>query len=854
VRIVHTCTIVWLLVWPALPAEAQRPAAARLVLTVIDPSGARIPNATATILARNDVTLPTPRTYLGPAGHIVADDLAPGMYNLRVDAAGFASVHLDGLRVSGEVRQTVRLTLYQVSETVVVESDQQSTAIDPRGFSTVLTRDQIDALPDDPAEMAALLRDLAPPGAVIRIDGFPGGLVPPKSQILSIRLPRLDSYAAQEHGGLTALSFIEIVTTPGGGRLQGASDVSWRHGGLSARHPLTHSPPADSARAAALSLDGPLIRDTSSFALSVRGGTLASTAAVGAVGPDGHPIADDPVRAHAWTALSGRLVSSAWGGQTARVSVSREQRTAHNAGVGGLNLRDRAYRLSTFDWNVRAVSSGPLGRRLSMESRLDLGWRGQRATPFVEAPTVKVLDAFHAGGAQVAGAERSFDLAGGVDLEYGRGVHALRAGVLVEREHSRSARHLNYLGTYTFSSLDAYLAGRPTTYTRRVGRPASELTNLQFAAYTQDDVRMRRSVLIGYGVRYERQSTVGGAGRLLPRVSLAWSPSRRGTTTVRAGAGLFSEWLAPEVYHQSRLLDGTQQFDILIHQPGYPEPDENSGVVRRERYGLSPDVRLPLVTAASIGVEQQLGALARVHAGYSRRAARHLLRGRDAHQRADGQPPEEASGNVVLATSDAGLHTHTVVVQASSLGVGRRASVIAAYVFSATSSNTAGAFVAPPTGVLDEEWGPTMPAHTFTATMSARAIGPISLSLTPRWRSGIPYSVTTALDTNRDGLFTERPRGTRRHSQRTPPQFDLGARIAVAVGFGRGSHTGGTPAVDSVGSASPRYRIEVFVAAQNVTNRPTYTAMGSVLGSPLFGRPLAALDPRRIDMGVRLIF
>jgi hypothetical protein len=94
-----------------------------------------------------------------------------------------------------------------------------------------------------------------------------------------------------------------------------------------------------------------------------------------------------------------------------------------------------------------------------------------------------------------------------------------------------------------------------------------------------------------------------------------------------------------------------------------------------------------------------------------------------------------------------------------------------------------------------------MPAHTFTATMSARAIGPISLSLTPRWRSGIPYSVTTALDTNRDGLFTERPRGTRRHSQRTPPQFDLGARIAVAVGFGRGSHTGGTPAVDSVGSA-----------------------------------------------------
>jgi hypothetical protein len=852
-RTVHTCMVASLLWWVGAPAEAQTSSGTRLILTVLDPSGARVPHAAVIILEINGAALPTPRTYLGPAGRIVADDLVPGVYGVRVDAPGFASAFVRSLRVSGEVRHTVRLTLHRVSESVVVQADPQRAALDPRGFSTLLTREQIDALPDDPAEMAAVLRDLAPPGAVIRIDGFPGGLMPPKSQILSIRLPRLDSYAAQEHGGLSALSVIEIVTAPGGGRVQGTTDLSWRHRALNARHPLTHSPPADSARTVAVALDGPLIPDAASFAVAIRRGILDVTDPVRAVGLDGAPLADDPVRTQAWTTISGRLVASLHGGQTARVGFSSERRTTHNAGVGGLNLRDRAYRLDTSDWSVRAVSGGPIGRRLTLESRLELRWADQRAVPLVETPTVKVLDTFHAGGAQVAGGQRTFDLAAAADLEYGRGVHALRAGVLVERGRSLSTRRVNYLGTYTFPSIDAYLAGRPATYTRRVGTPAHELTNLQLAAYAQADVRVRRSVLIGYGARYERQSLVAGAGRALPRVSLAWSPSPRGATTVRAGAGLFSEWMAADVVHQGRLLDGERQYDILVHQPAYPGTDEAAAVVRRERYGLALGLDLPLVAAGSIGVEQHVGTLVRVHAGYARRVAWHLLRGLDTNMPVNGHRPDPASGSVVHATSDAGLRTHTFTLQASSVGIGRRASLLAAYVYTDARSNTAGPFVVPPRGRLDDEWGAITPSHMLTATANVRAFGPVSLSATPRWRSGFPYSLISGTDDNHDGLFTERPPGTPRHSQRTPAQFDLGIRLSFVAGLGRESASPGT--ADSMpGSTTSRYRIEVFVAAQNVTNRPTYTAIGSVVGSPAYGEPLAALDPRRLDVGLRLAF
>ena len=65
-------------------------------------------------------------------------------------------------------------------------------ASDPNSdrFSNVLLEGQIDALPDDPDEMEKVLKEMAGPGATIRVDGFRGGRLPPKSQIRSIRFSR----------------------------------------------------------------------------------------------------------------------------------------------------------------------------------------------------------------------------------------------------------------------------------------------------------------------------------------------------------------------------------------------------------------------------------------------------------------------------------------------------------------------------------------------------------------------------------------------------------------------------------------------------------------------------------------
>src|SRR5262249_60622201 len=112
-----------------------------------------------------------------------------------------------------------------------IASDRRAT------FGTALTREQIAALSDDPDEMAQQLQDLAGGNAVIRVDSFEGGRLPPKTAIKAIHITR-DAFAAENHyaGGL----FIDIITQPGLGPLRTNFNTRLRSGRLSGAPPADH--------------------------------------------------------------------------------------------------------------------------------------------------------------------------------------------------------------------------------------------------------------------------------------------------------------------------------------------------------------------------------------------------------------------------------------------------------------------------------------------------------------------------------------------------------------------------------------------------------------------------------------
>ena len=136
-------------------AAAQPARDARAIVTVVDMTGAILPNATVVV---------TPREPAGAAGITVAADesgvaivpgLKPGRYDIKAEFSGFDAFELADVRLrAGDNKQQIELELTAFTDTVEVGQDPQAAAADPNNtLSTTLTDAEIEALSDDPNEL-----------------------------------------------------------------------------------------------------------------------------------------------------------------------------------------------------------------------------------------------------------------------------------------------------------------------------------------------------------------------------------------------------------------------------------------------------------------------------------------------------------------------------------------------------------------------------------------------------------------------------------------------------------------------------------------------------------------------------
>ena len=162
------------------PARAQAPQAGALQVTVVDSTGAVLPGATVTVTgldAANKAAAIEP-VKAGGDGVATIAKLAPGRYAIQADFEGFETRRIPEVRVrNGNNRQVLMLPIAGHKESVTVGQDKQTAAADPRGssFGTTLTREQLEALSDDPDVLRQQLMDMAGPGAIIKVDSFEGG-------------------------------------------------------------------------------------------------------------------------------------------------------------------------------------------------------------------------------------------------------------------------------------------------------------------------------------------------------------------------------------------------------------------------------------------------------------------------------------------------------------------------------------------------------------------------------------------------------------------------------------------------------------------------------------------------------
>ena len=870
---------------PAASGAQEREQTGRLRLTIKDPSGAVVPGAMVQIRGGEARTASSVRSDVlsDRQGVAVVEGLTPGRYVVEVAFPGFETLVIPDARVrAGENRRDAVLTIKKLDERVSVGRDPETVASDPNNdrFNTVLSRDQINALPDDPDEMERVLKEMAGPGASIRVDGFRGGRLPPKAQIRSIRFSR-DMYAAENHAA--GMVFVDIVTQPGLGPLAGSMDVLFRDDTLNARNAYVTEKGPEQTQQYTFNLSGTLLKERTSFSLSATGASLYDSANVNAFGPDGSRSVGAIRRPADRINFNGRLDHALTKAHTLRGNLQSNGNEQHNLGVGGFELGDRSYSRTTDDTLLRLSESGPWSRNVFGESRLQLRHQQNTSRSDVEAAAVRVLDTFTIGGAQQAGGRESVELEWATNVDWTKGKHAMRAGVLVEGGRYESDNRTNYLGTFTFTSLADYDAGRPANYTRRLGNPLVEYSHWQAGIFVQDDWRARSNLTLSGGLRQEIQSHLDDRINLAPRAGFTWSPFRSGRTTVRGGGGIFYEWLESETYEQVLRVDGLRQQDLVITNPGYPDPFSGGAaqeVLPASRYVLAGDLVAPRRLMANVGVSQQLSSRVGLNVSYSRIRGENRFRGRNINAPLNGVRPDPSVGNVTQVESTANLRGQTFVAGLNFQVPARRIMLFANYAWLNQETDADGPFGLPADSYdLAREWGPVLgvPRHSVSGMFSAPLVRNMRVSLTGGVRSGTPYNITTGRDDNGDTVFNDRPGGIQRNAGRTDTTWEAGGRLSYAFGFGQrppaggaGGPHGGTPVmiVQRIGGAGgseisgsfgggaedKRIRFELFVSGSNIFNAVNRTAYSGVMTSPFFGQATAALPGRRVDVGLRVGF
>jgi len=850
---------------------------ARLRITVVDPSGAAVVGAHVTIrpFAKSAAS---PTGSSGAAldtdsrGEALFTGIAAGRYTISAESPGFEPYEARDVGVRGETHREVKLAIARRLETVEVGRDPRERASDPRSdaFATVLNQAEINELPDDPDEMEQVLKDMAGPGATLRVNGFRGGRLPPKNQIQQIRFRR-NMFAADVHeAGFVS---IDITTKPGFDSWRGATSVGFRDSALGARNAFAPVKGDERRERYGFSLNGPLRKSRSSLALSADGFEAFDSKTIIAALPSGY-FADSIRRPNDTLNFSARVEHALTASQVVRAEFQRNRSFTDNLGAGDFDLPERGYSQTVNDHVFRLWMSGSVGKSQFNEFRFQFRSSSTESAPTSTAPAVLVLNAFDAGGAQLAGV-RSVDLIDvSDDFDIPRGKHAMRAGFLIEEGRYRTAELRNTGGTFTFASLEDYSAGRPTTFSRNIGNPHVVASQVQAGLYFQDDYRARKDLTLSGGVRLEHQTHIGGF-HVGPRGGIVWSPFKSGKTTVRAGGGVFFDWFDAQSYEEAVQLDGTHQQIATIVRPGYPDPSLGGQaiVLPPGRVQLASQLGQPELREAMVGVEQSLPGGVRLNAMYIRRRGANQLRGVNINTPlATGARPDPTAGAITQLESVAWSAFDGLSFNLNYANPARKTFVSVNYTLSRSLNEADTPFSLPADSYnLAAERGPAPndARHRFMALANVPLVANFRLGTAVRVQSARPYDITTGHDDNGDTISNDRPAGVTRNTGRGRAQVDIGARFSWAKGFGTkpASNTGGPQvrivrgndadplgSMGGLGNADKRYTVEIYAQAYNLLNHTNALTFSGVLTSPFFGQPTSAAPPRRLELGGRIGF
>ena len=520
--------------------------------------------------------------------------LAPGKYLLRAEATGFAGSEVSEVDVNAGQRATFDMTLKVTIEEqkVTIESETPISAdANANANQTLITGKDLDALPDDPDELAAALQALAGPsagpnGGQIFVDGFTGGRLPPKESIREIRINQ-NPFAAEND---QPSGRIDVLTRPGTDKLRGSTFFNFQDESFNSRNPFATSSDKRSpfqVRQYGGNLGGPIVAKRASFFIDFERREIDDSELVRATVLDDFlnplEVGFGVVVPRRTLTFSPRFDVQLNSSNTLIARYSFNRSTTDNNGVGGFSLPERAYVSDFTQQEVQFTETAILTATMINETRFQFSHNGSSSLGNILVPTLNVSSSFISGGSQVGKVENSNKR---MDLQnftaWQKGTHAFKFGGRLRRVSISDSNPNNFGGSYTFSggnvpsldannnpifnqpvfadSLERYRrtllfanlsdleirrrGGGASQFNMAGGNPLATVSQTDYGFYAQDDWRIRPNLTLSYGLRYEGQTNIGSALNFAPRLAVAWSPGAANSTkppkmVIRAGGGVF---------------------------------------------------------------------------------------------------------------------------------------------------------------------------------------------------------------------------------------------------------------------------------------------------------------------------
>jgi len=684
----------------SLSAFAQGTGTGTIKGQVLDDTGAYVP--------ATDVRITGPRGFTrniqsDALGTFTVPGLQPGSYTIKTARTGFAIASIPVNVESGKVVSiNIPLKVEASKQEVTVQGETVGTVsveASSNASQLVLKQAEIDALPDDPDDLAADLQALAGPsagpnGGQIYIDGFTGGQLPPKASIREIRINQNPFSSEYDRLGFGR---IEILTKPGTDRMRGSVNFNDSDGVFNSRNPLSDNKPDFSSRQFGGNIGGPINKRTSYF-FDFERRNITDNANINALELDPQTLVpfqfkQAVVTPNSRTDFSPRIDYAINDKHTLVIRLTDEWAHADNAGLGTTTLPTRAYQTKSSEKGGYITETAVLSAKVINETRFRFLHDTTSSTGDNSIPSISVSSAFSGGGAGVGhswGTTNSYELQN--YTSFVQGVHSMKFGVRLIASTNTNNQSNGFNGNYSFagsigpfldannnpiapcdqtipgspscqqlSSLEQYrrtllfqrlgydptqiraLGGMPTQFTITAGDPWAQVGQIQTGLFYQDDWRVRSNLTLSLGLRWETQTNIHDRSDFAPRIAIAWSPdskgSKPGKTVVRVGWGLFYDRFSASQVLQAERFNGETQLQYVQQYPNtFPNVPSLSALTVQSltRYQIDPNLHAPYIAQGAFGVDRQLPKNTTVSVNFMESRGIHMLRMRNINSPLEG--------------------------------------------------------------------------------------------------------------------------------------------------------------------------------------------------------------------------